>query len=95
MAGAKVLEGEDDMREKTSQDRGIVCYPFRDEVQDELFVAVCDGHGDSGEEVAEFAIFSIIQLLQPQLSKAMKDLAPSMKKAFTETNDMLRVTALR
>lgn len=49
----KVLGGaSSSCRAKINQDRGLVCYPWRGHT-DRLLACVLDGHGASGEHIAE------------------------------------------
>lgn len=76
-----------DFREKVSQDRGMLCYPFLDD-PDQLFAAVCDGHGEDGEKIADFACPTLLDKVAALArgKAASADLGGVLKKAFLETN---------
>ena len=93
--GAKWNDADNALRDKVSQDRGVVCYPFLNDPR-QLFLAVCDGHGDSGELVADFVIKSLLSRLSELLSgkAASANLTVPIKKAFVEANDSLKDSAI-
>ena len=85
-------EGESGTVEKINQDRGCVVYPFRNSMQEALFM-VLDGHGHEGDQVAEFVMRQMVVSLEkhPSLSSHPEE---ALKDTFNKTNTALMATPI-
>ena len=59
-AGAKTSGEDTEPKVKVNQDRGVVCYPFVNDPNC-MFMAVCDGHGETGEDIAQFTADGLLE----------------------------------
>jgi serine/threonine protein phosphatase PrpC len=89
--GTFACHGVDHEHYKLNQDRGLVAYPFRGDLENSLFI-VADGHGPDGHHVADFVIRDLAERLA---ASASVDTEPekAIIKAFTATDDALAVVA--
>ena len=73
---------------KINQDRGCVVHPYADS-DDRSLICVFDGHGQDGQDVSEFAVEHIVELLEedPLLESDPK---AALIRTFTQTDDLLR-----
>ena len=52
---------------KINQDRGVVCWPFCGSYNEAL-LCIFDGHGRKGEQVSEYCMTTVPELLEEDLS---------------------------
>ena len=77
---------------KINQDRGLLTYPFNEDAHMALF-AVFDGHGSNGEQVSEYVMWKVQELLQYHMNKDGANLhsvaEACLIRAFEETDRAL------
>lgn len=86
-------EYEDDIVEKTNQDRGCVVHPFNHSYNESLFM-VLDGHGEQGDRVAEFCMRNIV--IQVEKNLAICDsISDALVNSFVMANAALVTTPIK
>ena len=73
---------------KINQDRGLVTYPFNDD-PNSAFFAVFDGHGMNGEQVSEYAIWKVQEIMMLNCSMLPHKAEQCMIHAFEEGDKQL------
>ena len=76
---------------KINQDRGLITYPFNDDPSMALF-GVFDGHGANGEQVSDFVMWKVQELLLNNASQLRTSIESCLIYAFEEADRQL-VTA--
>ena len=79
---------------KINQDRGLITYPLADDHSMAL-LAVYDGHGANGEQVSEFVMLKVPDLLEEAGARQLwDDTAGLLKRAFDGTDKQLRESTI-
>lgn len=79
---------------KINQDRGLITYPLADD-RSMALLAVYDGHGANGEQVSEFVMVKVPDLLEEAGARQLwDDTAGLLKRAFDGTDKQLRESTI-
>ena len=78
---------------KINQDRGVVCWPFNDSFNEAL-LCIFDGHGRRGEEVSEYAMVTVPELLEGDHALLRQDATKCLEANVVKTDEMLFASAL-
>ena len=78
---------------KINQDRGVVCWPFNDSFNEAL-LCIFDGHGRRGEEVSEYAMITVPELLEGDHKSLEKDATKCLEDNIIKTDKMLFASPL-
>lgn len=78
---------------KINQDRGVVCWPFNDSFNEAL-LCIFDGHGRRGEEVSEYAMITVPELLEGDHERLSKDAGKCLEENVIKTDKMLFASPL-
>jgi len=78
---------------KINQDRGQITYPFAGDRRMAMF-CVYDGHGVNGEQVSEFAMLKMPDLLEAEPERVHSDTSNLLIEAFERTDKELRESSI-
>lgn len=74
--------------DKINQDRGLITYPFAEHPKQALF-CVYDGHGTNGEQVSEYIMWKVQELILGQQKDLETDAEGVLIRAFEEADRQL------